>query len=481
MHSHWRDFDAWRAHGLTFDTSSNEACKLYDAALTQYVGWYDIDQMNGLDGTVKSIIKADPDFLMGHVVDVGLQLVNCPENFKAYEVELRNLNLLKEKKQESLTKRELLHVEALNILACGDLPKSCECWEEILVGYPHDLLALKFAHDSYFYLGYSREMRDSVAHVLPLWKPSTPLYGYLYGMQSFGLSQTNFFNQAERAAQKGLELNRNDAWSTHTLCHINEYRNTAADAIRFLRNTETDWAACNLLAKHNYWHLALYHLERNEHDLALKVFDENIFSPSKNLSSYFDIVDACALLYRLKLDNCKEAENNSERWSRLKDACLPLLNDNGFAFNDIHIFMSLSACGDKTSKISFIDTFQSYLTEPDPSETYGSSKIVNNYLKKIKKNIASKIYTSIEHFDNGDFDRVVETLYPIRYEIIKVGGSNAQRDVFHQLLTQSALRSKNQFHNKIGISLLHERNLLKPTSKLNERIASRFASTHTLD
>ncbi len=255
MHSNWRDFDAWKAQGLFFDTTSNEACKLYDAALTQYVGWYDLDQLNGLNGTIQKIINADPEFLMGHVVDVGLQLVNCPENYKAYKDKLENLNELKAKKQAHLTKRELLHVKALNILACGDLPASCQCWEEILVDYPTDLLALRFAHDSYFYLGYSREMRDSVAHVLPLWTPQVPLYGYLYGMLSFGLSQTNYFNEAEKMANKGLDLNEKDAWSTHTLCHINEYRNSVDDAIKLLRRTEPDWSTCNLLAKHNYWHL----------------------------------------------------------------------------------------------------------------------------------------------------------------------------------------------------------------------------------
>ena len=49
-------------------------------------------------------------------------------------------------------------------------------WEEILLDHPTDMLALKFAHDSYFYLGQQRQMRDSIERVFPHWNASMPLY-----------------------------------------------------------------------------------------------------------------------------------------------------------------------------------------------------------------------------------------------------------------------------------------------------------------
>ena len=56
--------------------------------------------------------------------------------------------------------------------------QALDTWEEILTEYPTDVTALKFAHDSYFYLGYQDQMRDSIARVLPHWNDSTPLYGW---------------------------------------------------------------------------------------------------------------------------------------------------------------------------------------------------------------------------------------------------------------------------------------------------------------
>ena len=48
-------------------------------------------------------------------------------------------------------------------------------WEQILRDHPTDMLALKFSHDAYFYLGYQEQMRDSVARIYPFWTPDVPL------------------------------------------------------------------------------------------------------------------------------------------------------------------------------------------------------------------------------------------------------------------------------------------------------------------
>lgn len=47
-------------------------------------------------------------------------------------------------------------------------------WEQILQDHPTDLLALRFSHDAYFYLGYQEQMRDSVARVYPSGQRTSP-------------------------------------------------------------------------------------------------------------------------------------------------------------------------------------------------------------------------------------------------------------------------------------------------------------------
>ena len=63
-------------------------------------------------------------------------------------------------------------------------------------------------------------------------------------------------------------------------------------------------------------------------------------------------------------------------------------------------------------------------------------------------------------------------MYPIRFEIIQIGGSHAQRDVFSQILIHSALRSKDCNQRKHAKELIDERNALKMNSPLADRIVS---------
>ena len=483
----WRDCQAWKETGLKMNTTSNEACKLFDVTLSQYIGWYDNEKYGGIEGSLNSMLHADENFIMGHVLKNGIDLIGSSSylnNPFCYD-SVKNLTKLANKLSASLTKSELCHVDAIKSLYQGNVLKACDYWETILVENPTDILALKFAHDMYFYLGQHAQMRDSIARVLPSWESSTPLYSYVHGMHSFGLAQSNFFAEAEKAALKSLELNKHDAWATHTLCHLFEYKNDFNSGIKFLRETESDWSVCNVLSPHNYWHLALYHLERNEHEICLSLFDEYI-SGYLNQNRTLDLVDLASLLFRLKLDGCKLALE--ERWSKLRDVFKSRVGDHAYTFNDCHVLMILSACKDSERKVEFYKSLEAYLnTDKENSmevQVDSCNNLVENensldYLKRVSRQLpAVSIFDALCHFDNGEFGEVVDKLYPIRYDLVKIGGSNAQRDVFHQILTQSALRADSKYHNRVGLALLNERLALKPNSNLNKRLAARFASIH---
>uniref|UniRef100_A0A8W8N173 Uncharacterized protein n=1 Tax=Magallana gigas TaxID=29159 RepID=A0A8W8N173_MAGGI len=62
MRNNWRDCKAWKDFGVELSTTNNEAAKLFDAVLTQYVGWYDDDSLGGLEKSVEKMIGNDPNF-----------------------------------------------------------------------------------------------------------------------------------------------------------------------------------------------------------------------------------------------------------------------------------------------------------------------------------------------------------------------------------------------------------------------------------
>ena len=79
------------------------------------------------------------------------------------------------------------------------------------------------------------------------------------------------------------------------------------------------------------------------------------------------------------------------------------------------------------------------------------------------------IYLSIcFHFCEIDnHEKAVDLLLPIKYKILQIGGSDAQRDVLNQLLCMSAIKSSNPDHKNLAKQLLIERDQFKTVSPLN--------------
>ncbi|XP_051818809.1 tetratricopeptide repeat protein 38 isoform X2 [Antechinus flavipes] len=272
-----RDCQAWKDQGLPLSTTSNEACKLFDASLTQYVTWSNEKSLGGLEGCFSKMKAADPTFVMGHVIANGLALIGTGTSVALDPgLRLSMETMVELSRNQPLTEREKLHVAAVEMFAKGCLPKACILWEQILQDYPTDMLALKFSHDTYFYLGYQVQMRDSVARVFPHWAPGIPLSSYVKGIYSFGLMETNIYDQAEQLAREALSADPTDAWSVHTMAHIYEMRAEVKDGLAFMRSSESNWKDRDMLACHNYWHWALYLIEKGEHEAALTIYDQHV-------------------------------------------------------------------------------------------------------------------------------------------------------------------------------------------------------------
>ena len=148
----------WKNEGLSMFTTSDQACKLFDAALSQCIMWTDLSEFGGLETTLTNMLSSDTQFIMGHVIKNGIQLIGN-SNPSYLSDDINEMNNLYHKLNEHLTKRELNHVKAILNLFNNDLIQACSYWEEILIENPLDLLAIKFLQDTYFYLGFQKNFK----------------------------------------------------------------------------------------------------------------------------------------------------------------------------------------------------------------------------------------------------------------------------------------------------------------------------------
>jgi hypothetical protein len=151
------------------------------------------------------------------------------------------------------SERERRHIAAAKAWAQGETSQAVLGWEMILIDHPTDALALRLAQDSYFFLGRSLAMRDSVARVLPAWDRNNPLASFVLGAYAFGLEETGDLKRAEDVGREALARNPRDAWATHALAHVMETANRHEEGVAFLKSTRADWAHAHFMAHHNGW------------------------------------------------------------------------------------------------------------------------------------------------------------------------------------------------------------------------------------
>ncbi|AWP08794.1 putative tetratricopeptide repeat protein 38 [Scophthalmus maximus] len=464
MASSFRDCEAWRAEGLQLSTTSNEACKLYDAILSQYVKWTNDETVGGFEGCMSALQTADPYFVMGHVIITGLELVGTASSPRLNErlagAVRRTVELAD---SQDISPRERLHVKAVELFSHGNFPKACDVWEDILVDHPTDMLALKFAHDGYFYLGAQTRMRDSVARVLPHWKPHIPLYSYLKGLYSFGLLETHFYDQAEKVALEGLSVTPGDAWAVHSVAHVYEMTAELDKGLKFMESREKDWQVSDVLASHNYWHWALYFIEKGQYEAALQIYDSQVFRRCKATESMLDTVDASSMLCRLEM----EGVCTKDRWRELLQVTRPHSDDHVTLFNDLHFLMvSLGAKESGTSQ-RLLEGLRELAKEPGENQQH-----------QLAGTVGVPMCQALTEYDQGNYSGATELLYPLRYRMADIGGSDAQRDIFNQLLIHAAMKSEKKHHQKLGRCLLVERDAARPNSPLTGRLMQRALALH---
>jgi hypothetical protein len=457
--------------------------------------------MNGLKGTLSSLNTADPDFIMGRCLAADLSMAGSSSyNSEANFQTVQSITELAKSQMLNLSRRELLHVKATQMLFYGDLRAAADYLEEILIENPTDIFALKMITSIHFFQGTFTQMKDTVARVLPLYPKALPMYSYLHGMYAFAAVQDNFYDTGVYHANLALEMNRFDTSATHSLAHFHDHKCTVDDGIQFLRSTEENWSVNNRLAGHHYWHLALYHLDKGQHDIVIELLDDNILKPAIELNNYLNMTDAVTLMYRLRIDTNNNEQCNiietqlSHRFKALGDKYQNEFLNNGFLFSDLHLLMLMNQTArDEDEKKGHINrAVDCYLAniKSDSSDQLipsefnlnlsegESSYHYKDHYKSVNKELRAKLFEAIYSYDCGDYETVVRNLKSIKYDIHKLGSSNAQRDIFFLILIDSAMKSSLKEDNKYALTLINERMINRPNSSLTERLAFKFNSLH---
>ena len=402
------------ARGLETTAANDAAVSNFDSTMAQYLRF-------GIEtgDCLKATLAEDPGMALAHCLKGYFFMLFCVPALTAkargsLEAGRRSVA------ERGATDRERRHLDALDAWIQGEFEQAVAHFEAILAGHPRDILALKLAHYLHFYLGDNENHRDSIARVLHAWDDTVDGYGYVLGMQAFALEESGAYDEAERAGRAAVERNPADLWAVHAVAHVMEMQDRCREGIAWVRESEPRLGECNNFGYHLWWHLALFHLEVENVESVLRLYDERMRVELSD--EYLDICNATSMLWRLE----ERGVDVGDRWNELAQRCEARTGDHQMVFPDVHYMLALAAGGRDAAVERMLDSMRAF------AEGTATQQVVT-------RTAGVALGRAIAHWYRGEYTEVVDVLAPVRYRLPLIGGSHAQRDLFHQILIAAAL------------------------------------------
>ena len=327
------------------------------------------------------------------------------------------------------TPREHLHLAALEAWRHGRNARAIAAWEEILASHPRDLTALRLAHFAYFWsAGDAARMRASVERVLPHWPDGVRGRGWVLGMHGFACEESGDYALAERQGRRAVEIDASDLWAIHAVAHVMEMQSRHAEGAAWVEAGAAHLGAATNFRFHLAWHRALFLLEGGARTELLACYDDSVRDHASPLVQgqpdlYIDVQNAASLLMRLELLGV----DVGSRWNELADKAEARIGDHLIPFTVPHWMMALAATG----RWAACDAVLAALRDASTSAAEDSDA---SHVARIALAAAE----GVRAHRRGAHAAAVAALVPVRHDLVRLGGSHAQRDVLWQIMTDAA-------------------------------------------
>ena len=393
------------AYGLPVTTASADALATYDRAVRSLLGW-EADAL----ALFRAAAAADPGLALAHA---GAAIcLFLEERF----VEAKQAIEAARAAAATLSARERSHVEAIALWISARPDDAVAAMRAHLATYPRDVMVFQRLYYVYFWLGRFPQMLELTESLLPHYQGDS----FVLGTHAFALEEADRCAEAIRTADAALALNPRDAWAVHALAHA-LYESADFDTgVTRLPPAIHPCRGLNWFRNHLLWHLALLHFARGEYARAATI-SRTVFERAPS-SIPGDLHDSISLLWRMEL----AGQPMGARWTPFVAIGRERMNRMGLPFHVAHVTMALSAGGD----VSGAEKHLAMVRERAPKDPSG-----------LVGDVLVPLLDGLQAFAAGDYARTVARLEPLRPRIVELGGSRAQRDVFHDTLFEAAFRA----------------------------------------
>ncbi len=322
------------------------------------------------------------------------------------------------------TDRERSHIEAIAVGIEGQPAKSLEASLAHLENWPRDAVILSLPLGAFGLYAFSGIANHDQARV-DLCERHARHYGEDWWFLTYlGWSHTEngAVGAGRHLTQKGLDLRRENANAAHALAHAMYEDGSLEDADHFIDGWLPGYDRKGILHGHIAWHQALLALEKEDAARALDIYKRAIAREVSTAAPLNAVTDRASLLWRIWV--CGHTVDPA-LWDDVARDALQLFPQAGVAFADVHVAMAAAATGNR-------DAFASRLRELDARLASG---------KLPPGPVVLAICRAAQAFAARDYAECASLLKPVAADVVRIGGSHAQRDIVEDTLLVALMQS----------------------------------------
>ncbi len=319
----------------------------------------------------------------------------------------------------SATRREQLNTAVLRAWVVGDPALALRLCEQTSDEFPRDLVIVK----THQYFEFNRGNAPEMLRVALKAAAANADVPYVHGMAAFAYEQCHLLNEAEAEARTALEMLRKEPWAQHALAHVHLTRGHIDEGARFLEQAADTWTDLNsFMITHIWWHLALFYLSQGRAQKVLQLYDRHCWGVAKDYSQ--DQIGAVSLLARLEIAGA----DVGPRWQELGCHLAARARDTTLPFLTLQYLYGL-ARAQRPEADTLLDVVRRH-ADSAPLFT-----------REVWREVVLPGCEGLYAYARGDFGAAWRHLAASVPRMAQAGGSHAQRDLFAQILLDTAVKS----------------------------------------
>ncbi|MCA1456718.1 tetratricopeptide repeat protein [Bradyrhizobium sp. BRP22] len=389
---------------------------------------------HGADAAFEAAIAEDPDFALARVARARVHQINM-KGAAARDQAAKARQLA-----ATTSRREQQHVEIVASVVESQTKRALQGAEQHLTEFPRDALILSLLLGAFGLYAFSGRTDHDAAR-LSICERYAPDYGEDWWFLTYlGWSRTEAGDvvTGRDITERAYWMKPANASAAHALSHALFEQGDPTEGRAFLSGWLPAHDRASFLQGHLAWHLALIALEDGDTDGAFDIYQRHIRPQGRPYPPLNILTDTTSLLWRLSLAGKTGLEPHWQEVAAYSDKLFPKA---GAHFADVHHALAAAATNSGALE-SRLAEMEARLTEgklaPGPS--------------------AIGVCRGIQAFASGDNDGAVRILEPLMPELVRIGGSHAQRELWEDTFIVACLRAKRgEKATKLIAERLHRR------------------------